>query len=81
MRLSVMPITLMYLTRSFFNKLIILQTKPSKQKALKDKLIKAGMIGNNGSFAFILDGISVNMYTNIPIDSTEKVKANLEYIN
>ncbi len=70
----------MYLTRSFLNKLIILQTKPSKQKALKDKLTKAGIIGNKDSSAFTVDGIRLNMYTNSPIESIEKAKANLEYM-
>lgn len=79
-KLSVTPIALTYLTRSFFNKLIILQTKPSKLKALKDKLIKAGIIGNNGSPVFTTVGIRLNMYTNNPVDRIEKAKANLEYM-
>jgi hypothetical protein len=79
-KLSVTPIALMYLTRSFFNKLIILQTKPSKLKALKDKLIQAGIIGNNGSSTFTTVCIRLNMYTNSPIERMEKAKANREYM-
>lgn len=56
------------------------QTKPSKQKALKDKLTKAGIIGNKGSSAFTTAGIRLNMYTNNPIDRIENIKASLEYM-